>query len=1000
MRFTLLLRGLDALMRYSRWRYPAFREHLEQYDYVAQIRTKTGSSGRHFIFEGGRVRSGAGLHDNPDVVLCFKNAKVAAKLMTPPIDQLEQINAIRDFYLTLDGPDHLANHFTRLVLLTQTAGWRFGTEMGNGITRYTNMTNGGPLFVYVKDGKIIRTTPIDFAEDDPESWTLEVNGKKYSPPRQATLASHALNWKSMIYSPNRLLYPMKRVDFDPNGERNPQNRGISSYERISWDEALDIVAGEIKRQKKVHGPGAIAFSHGSHHSWGNIGYYISAAFRFINAVGMTRIHHNPDSWEGWYWGAAHHWGYTLRIGELETYNGVEDLLKNAEQVVFWSSNPEGTASYAGQEGTIRRKWMQEAGIEFVHIDPYYNDTAQMLGGTWIAPKPTTDPALALAIAHVWISEDLYDKEFIEARTSGFDLWADYIVGKEDGQPKDPEWAAEITGVPAYHIRALARSWAKKRTYLSCGAWGTGHGGACRNETGIQWSRTMACLGAMQGLGKPGRGFGNMQWGTPIDHNFFFPGYAEGGMSGDLKNSAAPQAVYQRLPTLPSMNSVSQLIPRMQLAEAIINGKAEGYMWDGSSIESQFTKFTYPKPGHSPVRMFYKYGGSLFGTMPNSSRFVDMYRSPNLEFVVNQSIWMEGEAKFADVILPACTNFERFDISEWAGAGGYAQHCQTQLNHRMVTFQHKAIEPLGESKSDFQIFNEICMRLGLSAYFSEGISELDWTKRVYDASDLHKVISWKKLLKRGYVVLPVAGEEDKAPNALRWFYEGRKKDVPEPHPLPSDYTEYGMGLQTQSGRFEFECESLKRFAPDDPERPPIVKYTPAEEGPANTRRTGIYPLQMLTPHARFSFHTQGDGKDSFVNDIPGHRIRVNGHDYWVILVNPADAAERGIAMHDLVRVYNDLGSVICAAVLTPRMRPGIVRGFESSARFEPVSNNGRIDDVGGCLNLLTQKKSQIKHAHSMGNSSALVELEPFQPSAQFERAVNEIRDLAHTARETV
>ena len=118
---------------------------------------------------------------------------------------------------------------------------------------------------------------------------------------------------------------MKRVDFDPNGKRNPQNRGKSEYVPISWDEALDLVANEIKRCKRDHGPGAVATSHGSHHTWGNIGYYLSALYRFANAVGMTRVHHNPDSWEGWYWGAVHHWGYTLRVGQSETYGTVEDL---------------------------------------------------------------------------------------------------------------------------------------------------------------------------------------------------------------------------------------------------------------------------------------------------------------------------------------------------------------------------------------------------------------------------------------------------------------------------------------------------------------------------------------------------------------------------------------------------------------------------------------------------------------------------------------------------
>jgi len=197
------------------------------------------------------------------------------------------------------------------------------------------------------------------------------------------------------------------------------------------------------------------------------------------------------------------------------------------------------------------------------------------------------------------------------------------------------------------------------------------------------------------------------------------------MSGDLENTSMPVELYQRMPQLPSMNSNGQRIPRIFVPEAITEGKAEGYPWVGKSIEHQFARFLYPAPGHSPVHMLYKYGGSILSTMNNTNRWVKMYQSPNLEFVVNQSIWFEGEAKFADVILPACSNFERVDISEWAGLGGYGHHGQQQLNHRVIIFQAPAIAPLGESKSDYWIFTEICKRLGLANYFNEGMNEIDW-----------------------------------------------------------------------------------------------------------------------------------------------------------------------------------------------------------------------------------------------------------------------------------
>ena len=277
--------------------------------------------------------------------------------------------------------------------------------------RYTSNTNGGPVFVYVKDGKIVRITPIDFDDTDAPPWTITARGKTFTPPRKTTISPHTLNFKSMIYSPDRLLYPMKRVDFDPDGDRNIQNRGTSGYERISWEEALDIVSGEIKRVKREHGPGAILNGSGSHHLWGHLGYWLSVRLRFFNNIGWTPVVHNPDSWEGWYWGAMHHWGQSLHLGAPESYGTVEDCLKEAEMVVFWSSDPEATSGvYAAFEGTVRRQWLKEIGIPLVHIDPFFNHTAALLGGKWFAPRPATGNALALAIAYVWIMEDLYDKD--------------------------------------------------------------------------------------------------------------------------------------------------------------------------------------------------------------------------------------------------------------------------------------------------------------------------------------------------------------------------------------------------------------------------------------------------------------------------------------------------------------------------------------------------------------------------------------------------------------
>lgn len=974
MQFSITLLGLEKVIRITALRFPAYAERLKEKDFAAQIKLRDNSKGRCFYFKNGKVTSKSGVHQ-ADVVMSFQDADLAVKIMKPDRKQLDFLHAVKNFQIEVQGPDELAIWFSETLNMLLTVGVDYGTSLGGGVKRFTSNTNGGPVFVNVKDDKIIRITPVEFDDEDAQPWTIKARGKSFTPPRKTTISSHTLAWKSMVYSPNRLLYPMKRVDFDPNGERNPQNRGVSGYERISWDEALDITAGEIQRVKREHGPGAIMNGSGSHHTWGALGYWLSARNRFFNTIGSTTIVHNPDSWEGWYWGAAHHWGSTAHNGGGETYSTVEDCMKNAEMIVFWSSDPEATSGvYGAHEGTVRRQWLKDLGIKLVHIDPYYNHTAAWLGGKWLAPRPGSDSAMVLAIAHVWITEGLYDKEYVAQRTQGFEKWRDYILGKEDGIAKTPEWQEDETGISAKDIRALAREWGSKKTYLAAGGV-NGFGGACRTATGTDWARGMVCLMGMQGLGKPGVNIGCLQQGSPVNTRFFFPGYSEGGFSGDLQGTAMAMNLFQKMPQLPTMNTVQQSVPRLKIPEAIMDGTCEGYPTDPKTIEGQFIKFTYPTPGHSPVKLYYKYGGSHFGTMTNTSRYVNMYRTDKLECVINQSIWFEGEAKFADVILPACTNFERWDIGEFANCGGYIQHSFTQCNHRVAVLQHKCIEPLGESKSDFQIFLDIAKRMGVGAGFSEGSTELDWCKRYFEATDLPNYISWKKFMKKGYYVVPSPSEELRDPVSYRWFADGRQKDTPELTPLPGDYSGgFRKGLQTQSGKLEFESSSLKRFDPDDPERSPIMKYVPSWEGPHTKDLYSKYPLQLISPHPRFTFHTQSDGKDSTINDVKDHRVLIDGRYYWIVRINRRDATARGIGDNQLVKVFNDRGVVICAAQLTERIPPGIVHSYESSAVFDPIGEPGKSPDRGGCINILTPSRMMIKRSHSIAAMSCLVQVE--------------------------
>ena len=212
-------------------------------------------------------------------------------------------------------------------------------------------------------------------------------------------------------------------------------------------------------------------------------------------------------------------------------------------------------------------------------------------------------------------------------------------------------------------------------------------------------------------------------------------------------------------------------------------------------------------------------------------------------------------------------------------------------------------------------------------------------------------------------------------SYRWFAEDKIKDTPETAPLPSDYTEqWGKGLQTQTGKFEFVCSSLKRFDPDDPERPVMTKYIPSWEGHHTTELYEKYPLQLISPHPRYSFHTMGDGKDSIVNDVKNHRVLINGYYYWIARINTKDAEARELKNNDLVKVFNDRGAVICATKVTERIPAGTVHSYESSANYDPIGKPGSSPDRGGCMNQLTPSRMMIKKSHSHAANSCLVQIE--------------------------
>ena len=265
----------------------------------------------------------------------------------------------------------------------------------------------------------------------------------------------------------------------------------------------------------------------------------------------------------------------------------------------------------------------------------------------------------------------------------------------------------------------------------------------------------------------------------------------------------------------------------------------------------------------------------------------------------------------------------------------------------------------------------------------GKTELDWVKDYYNATDMPKVMSWEEFAKKGYYVVPAPAEEDRPKPAMRWFAEDRPKDTPDWGPAPWDQIK-GKGLQTQSGKIEFVASSLKRLEATgtvDPERPAMgPQYFESWEGHHTADLYGDYPLQLVSPHPKFSFHTMGDAKDSWMNEVRDNRVLIDGHHYWIMRVNAKDAAARGIADGDLIRAFNDRGSVILSAQVTERVPPGTVHSYESSGDYQALGDPGYSPDIAGCVNILTPKRYITPTSTAMANNSCLIQVEKWDGSA--------------------
>ena len=249
--------------------------------------------------------------------------------------------------------------------------------------------------------------------------------------------------------------------------------------------------------------------------------------------------------------------------------------------------------------------------------------------------------------------------------------------------------------------------------------------------------------------------------------------------------------------------------------------------------------------------------------------------------------------------------------------------------------------------------------------------------MFDCSDLPDYISFEDFKEKGYFVVPQV-EDYKPTPALRWFYEGRPCDTPDDR-NPKKGTDRGRRAgDATAGRSSSSPRACSRTLPDDDERPPLPHYIPSWEG-HTSELAEKYPLQLISPHPRFSFHTQHDKHVPWLSEIPGHRVIKDGYDYQVVRVHPADAAGTG---HQARRHRQAVQRPGLGPLASPRSpsgcSPGVVHSYEGSSKYDPLEpGKAGSTDRGGCVNLLTPSRMMSKNVPGMAPNSCLVEMERWE-----------------------
>jgi anaerobic dimethyl sulfoxide reductase subunit A len=646
--------------------------------------------------------------------------------------------------------------------------------------------------------------------------------------------------------------------------------------------------------------------------------YGNSSILFVPGAGNQGMLHGPtasglvlNQFGGYtrMWGAPSYEGALFAsmatYGTMTTGNAREDLL-NSKLIIMWGWNPASTIWDPGTPLMFAKA--REKGIKIVNIDPIFTDSAAILAEQWIPIRPGTDAAMLSAMAHVIITENLQDQNFIDMYTVGYDKYKEYILGEEDGIPKTPKWAEKITKVPAETIINLAREYATNKPAALMAGWGP-----ARTAMGEQYSRAANVLCIITG---------NIGINGGYASGFMRAYYSRETVSASRKKKTGPikqeekkekeekqtprgnPVDFRKPPRKDALyklrggtNPVSTRIHFNEYYDAILQGKKGGFPAD--------------------LKMAYITSENRLNQYCNVNKGIKALKS--LEFIVVLDQFMTPTAKFADILLPVNTFMERNDIAvPWLGSPYYI-------------YLNKVIDSLYESRTDVEICKDLAIKLGVNPGLLN-LSE-DQILRMF-SSPRKDIKSYEEMKRDGFYKVKV--EEPFV------AFKDQIND-PESNPFP-----------TLSGKIEIYCDHMAEL--NIPNMPAIPKYLSHEEH-YDAPLAKKYPLQLLTPHNKRRTH-------SSISMIPWLE-EVEPHAVWI---NPVDAKIRSISHGDLVDIFNDRGRVRIPANVTERIIPGVVVIYQG-AWYNPDKDGV---DLGGCGNVLTKDSRSPGGAFPMNSSLVQVE----------------------------